>query len=697
MDYSWDGRALLLLLPGLAVSLSVPGTVAIRLLWGVLGSAALPAASVLPWALCGAYRPWLGFLTLIVLSTGWLIVGWRRGSLPLTDPTLRKDPWPDVWAFLLVLPVAVSWGASHPWPRQWNGAYLMTLQMGEWLHTHGRFPTPEEIGHRYTISPALYPPLCHATAALAAFWGKSALVTWAAIVGKAGLFGLAGAIAVILRLSGLQGASHAAGSAAAVGLALAWQPDSELFWLLTELNQDSLLFPVVGLLLAHGLVPSTVNPLTQRDRGTAWCAVALIGWVRPYFVPFAAGWVLSVLAGGMRARRREVEPTGRLRPLVPQLGKAALAGVVGLSWCAFLFVRYGSLLYPFQFGPLRGYAAAHSEVESFFQKTGLYFRTVWENLANAIVTQQDVPFLFRISMTPSLIAPLTLFLAGAALVTGLAISRSRFVSMALLTWTLGGFLFWLVLPAGGSAKPLYLLLPVSAVGWTLTAVSRSSPFLVWVPWVASVTCASGYVLAGCDHRSFGREWRGWVAPPRSLAASFEDQYGVEVTRFTTMLRAGTIDPASIVMFNVEHSGLLFLFGPGTPVWEIAEYRGALYDWHIATTPDQLAGAIRASGYRFLFAPPTDYLKIWHRRWASKLRERAPELLTRLLLGRRGGVPYRVVRTVHWSGAPDVIVYDLAQPAEVGTSHETESPPPGLAPPAEFEEPKREAPEERSSR
>ncbi|HKC10823.1 MAG TPA: hypothetical protein VKI41_02065 [Vicinamibacteria bacterium] len=143
--------------------------------------------------------------------------------------------------------------------------------------------------------------------------------------------------------------------------------------------------------------------------------------------------------------------------------------------------------------------------------------------------------------------------------------------------------------------------------------------------------------------------------------------------------------------------MLFLFGPGTPVWEIAEYRGALYDWHIATTPDQLAGAIRASGYRFLFAPPTDYLKIWHRRWASKLRERAPELLTRLLLGRRGGVPYRVVRIVHWSGAPDVIVYDLAQPAEVGTSHETESPPPGLAPPAEFEEPKREAPEERSSR
>jgi hypothetical protein len=272
-------------------------------------------------------------------------------------------------------------------------------------------------------------------------------------------------------------------------------------------------------------------------------------------------------------------------------------------------------------------------------------------------------------MTPSLIAPLTLVLAGTALAAGLAFSRSRFVMMALAGWTFGGFLFWFILPAGGSSKPLYLLLPAlyglagTAVAWTLSAVCWSSRFLAWVPWVASVTCASAYVLAGRDHRSFGTEWKGWLAPPRSLAASLEDQYGVEVVRFSEMLRKAKIDPASIVMFNVEHSGLLFLFGPGTPVWEIAEYRGALYDWHMAATTDQLASVIRASGYRLLFAPPTDYLRDWHRRWASKLAERAPELLTRLLLRKKGGVPYRVVWIVHWSGAPDVIVYDLTQPAE----------------------------------
>jgi hypothetical protein len=669
VEYSWDWRVLFLLLPGVAVSASIPGSVAIRVLWGVIGCAALPAASVLPWAMFGAYRPWLGFLTLIVTTTACLIVGWRCGSLPGTDASLRTDSWPDVWAFLLVVPVALSWGASHPWPRQWNGVYMQTLQMGEWLHAHGRFPTPEEIGHRYTNSAYLYPPLFHATAALVAVWGRSALVTWAAIVGKVGLFGLAGTVAVVLRLVGLQGASHAAGSAAAIGLALAWQPDSQLFWVLAELQQDSLLLAVVGLMLAHGLNPNTAAQRTLGGEWPAWCTVALIGWVRPYFVPFATVWLLFVFAASRRAQRQEAGPTSKPGAHFRELGKPALACVAGLGWCAFLFVRYGSLLYPFLLGPLTGYAAAHSEVESFFQKTGFYPRTTLEYLSDAIITDPSLPFVVRISMTPSLIAPLTLFLAAVATTAGLASSRSRFVTMACAGWVFGGFLFWIALPAGSSWKPLFLVLPVlyglagTAVGSLLSLARSSSHFLASVPWVASVVCAGAYLLAGRDHRSFGREWKGWVAQPRSLSASFEDQYGAKVARFTEMLRQARIDPASIVMFNVEHSGLLFVFGPGTPLWEMADYRGGLYDWHMAATPEQLAREIRASGHRLLFAPGTGYLEDWHRTWASKLAERAPEWLTRLLLGEKGVVPYRVVWNIHWRDGADVIVYDLTQPTE----------------------------------
>jgi hypothetical protein len=458
---------------------------------------------------------------------------------------------------------------------------------------------------------------------------------------------------------GLQGACHAAGSAAAIGLALAWQPDSQLFWVLAELQQDSLLFAVIGLLLVHGLSSS-------RGSWAAWPAVALIGWVRPYFVPFAAAWLLFLFA----ASRKSGRPLVHLR----ELGKAVLAGVAGLAWCGFLFVRYGSLLYPFLGGPLTGYAAAHSGEETLFQSGGFYHRTILEYLSDAVITEPSLPFLIRISMTPSLIAPLTLFLAAAAITVGLALSRSRSVSTALACWVLGGFLFWLALPAGNSWKPLFLLLPVlyglagTAVGWMLSIACRPSRFLIWVPWVAAATCAGAYLLAGRDHNSFGREWKGWIAPPRSLAASFEDQYGPEVARFTEMLRKAKIDPASIVMFNVEHSGFLFVFGPGTPLWEMAEYRGGLYDWHTAATPEQLERVIRASGRRLLFAPDRVYLEDWHRNWAAKLAKRAPEWLTRVLLGEAGSVPYRLVWSVHGpEGAEHLMVYDLAQPPEAGAA------------------------------